>query len=165
MTKAQIFKAAHKMAKTFIGAYSACLSLALKTIYAAMKNAKTVQEMTPIVFKMRDDERNEAIKNTSSFKKYVSNMTNSLSNTLTGSEKQVSWAKKILNSKIENLAFQVANYWYNMELVKLGLESADLNQIYTNLDFKVRMSKNLAIIKSNNASYIIENRYTTLLND
>ena len=92
-------------------------------------------------------------------------MTNSLSNTLTGSEKQVSWAKKILNSKIENLAFQVANYWYNMELVKLGLESADLNQIYTNLDFKVRMSKNLAIIKSNNASYIIENRYTTLLND
>ena len=42
MTKKQIFTAAHKMAKTFIGAYSACLSLALKTIYAAMKNETTV---------------------------------------------------------------------------------------------------------------------------
>ena len=166
MTKKQIFTAAHKMAKTFIGAYSACLSLALKTIYAAMKNeTQTVQEMTAAIFKMRDDERNEAIKNTSSYKKYVSNMTKALSSSLNGSEKQVNWAKKILSSKIENLAFQVASYWYNMELVKLGLESADINGLYMNLDFKVRMNKNLSIVKSNNASYIIENRYTTLLND
>ena len=62
MTKAQIFKAAHKMAKTFIGAYSACLSLALKTIYAAMKNAKTVQEMTPIVLKCATTKETKQLK-------------------------------------------------------------------------------------------------------
>ncbi|MGL5383074.1 MAG: hypothetical protein ACRDCC_06310 [Culicoidibacterales bacterium] len=37
MTKSQLFKSAHKLAKTFVGSYQACFSLALKTLYAAFK--------------------------------------------------------------------------------------------------------------------------------
>lgn len=42
MTKSEIFKAAHKLAKTFEGDYQACFSLALKTVYANMESAKEV---------------------------------------------------------------------------------------------------------------------------
>ena len=42
MTQSQIFIAAHKLAKTFEGNYSACLSLALSQIYSDMKNVKEV---------------------------------------------------------------------------------------------------------------------------
>lgn len=42
MTKQQIFVAAHKLAKTFEGNYSACFSLALKTIYKEMNMTKEV---------------------------------------------------------------------------------------------------------------------------
>lgn len=37
MTKAEIFKAAHKLAKTFEGNYKACFALALKQVYATQK--------------------------------------------------------------------------------------------------------------------------------
>ena len=37
MTKQQIFKAAHALAKTFVGSYVACFALALKTVYAELK--------------------------------------------------------------------------------------------------------------------------------
>lgn len=40
MSKAQIFKLAHKLAKTFEGNYSACLSMALKEVYAKIKSLK-----------------------------------------------------------------------------------------------------------------------------
>jgi oligoendopeptidase F len=38
-TKSEIFKAAHKLAKTFIGNYAACFSLALTEIYSQLKNS------------------------------------------------------------------------------------------------------------------------------
>ncbi len=39
MTKKEIFKAAHKLAKDFIGHYAARLALALKAIYKSIKGA------------------------------------------------------------------------------------------------------------------------------
>lgn len=45
MTKSEIFKAAHKMAKTFVGAYVACFALALKSVYKSIKEkAKMITE-------------------------------------------------------------------------------------------------------------------------
>lgn len=38
MTRHEIFKAAHKLAKTFVGSYVACFKMALKAIYAQTKN-------------------------------------------------------------------------------------------------------------------------------
>lgn len=43
MTKSEIFKAAHKMAKTFVGSYVACFALALKSVYKSIKE----KVMTP----------------------------------------------------------------------------------------------------------------------
>ncbi|WP_239255453.1 hypothetical protein [Listeria ilorinensis] len=40
MTKKEIFTAAHKLAKEFEGNYSACFALALRTVYAEMKNSE-----------------------------------------------------------------------------------------------------------------------------
>ncbi|MBC2303357.1 hypothetical protein [Listeria booriae] len=40
MTKQEIFKAAHKLAKTFEGNYSACFALALRTVYAEAKTSR-----------------------------------------------------------------------------------------------------------------------------
>ena len=40
MSKSEIFKTAHKLAKTFEGNYSACLSMALKEVYAKIKSLK-----------------------------------------------------------------------------------------------------------------------------
>jgi len=40
MTNAQIFKAAHKLAKTFTGDYRACFSLALRDVYASLSTPK-----------------------------------------------------------------------------------------------------------------------------
>ncbi len=37
MTRSEIFKKAHKLAKSFVGNYLACFSLALKTIYKQAK--------------------------------------------------------------------------------------------------------------------------------
>jgi hypothetical protein len=37
LTKSEIFKAAHKLAKTFEGNYKACFALALKQVYATQK--------------------------------------------------------------------------------------------------------------------------------
>jgi len=39
MTKKEIFKAAHKLAKDFVGAYVARFALALKAIYKSIKGA------------------------------------------------------------------------------------------------------------------------------
>ena len=39
MNKQEIFKAAHEMARTFVGAYAARFALALKTIYKSIKRA------------------------------------------------------------------------------------------------------------------------------
>ena len=38
MTKSEIFKAAHKLAKTFIGNYKACFSLAIREVLSSLKN-------------------------------------------------------------------------------------------------------------------------------
>jgi len=51
MTKSQIFTAAHKMAKTFEGNYSACLSLALTQIYSDMKKKTTLVKALRIEYK------------------------------------------------------------------------------------------------------------------
>jgi len=40
MNKAQIFKLAHRLAKTFEGDYKACLSMALKEVYSKIKSLK-----------------------------------------------------------------------------------------------------------------------------
>lgn len=40
MTRSQIFTAAHKLAKTFVGNYSACFALALREVYASAKLPK-----------------------------------------------------------------------------------------------------------------------------
>jgi len=40
MTKSEIFKAAHKLAKTFEGNYRACFSLALREVLATSKETK-----------------------------------------------------------------------------------------------------------------------------
>ncbi|WP_239256708.1 hypothetical protein [Listeria ilorinensis] len=40
MTKKEIFVAAHKLAKTFEGNYGACFALALRTVYAELKNSE-----------------------------------------------------------------------------------------------------------------------------
>ena len=50
MTRSEIFKKAHKLAKSFVGNYAACFSLALKTIYKQakekmMKTAKQIAEL------------------------------------------------------------------------------------------------------------------------
>ena len=37
MTNSEIFKAAHKLAKTLVGNYAAKLSMALKSVYASLK--------------------------------------------------------------------------------------------------------------------------------
>ena len=42
MNKAMIFKAAHKLAKTFEGNYSACFSLALKEFYYDIQSSEFV---------------------------------------------------------------------------------------------------------------------------
>ena len=51
MTRSEIFIKAHKLAKTFVGAYVACFSLALKTIYkqAKVKTMKTAKEIAEIL--------------------------------------------------------------------------------------------------------------------
>ena len=46
MNKAIIMKAAHRVAKTFVGDYSACFALALKTIYAQIKSGHKLFEVT-----------------------------------------------------------------------------------------------------------------------
>lgn len=43
MTKAEIFKQAHKMAKSFEGNYRACFSLALKEIFLSLKGKKEMK--------------------------------------------------------------------------------------------------------------------------
>lgn len=42
MTKSEIFKTAHKLARTFEGDYQARFALALKEVYASLKTAKVV---------------------------------------------------------------------------------------------------------------------------
>lgn len=44
MTNAQIFTAAHKLAKKHTGDYSACLSLALKNVYAGLRKGEYKKE-------------------------------------------------------------------------------------------------------------------------
>ena len=45
MTRSEIFKAAHKLAKTFVGSYVACFALALKSVYKSIKEkAKMITE-------------------------------------------------------------------------------------------------------------------------
>lgn len=43
MTKSQIFKTAHQLAKTFTGNYSACLSLALSEVYESLNSTETIE--------------------------------------------------------------------------------------------------------------------------
>ena len=45
MNKSEIFKAAHALARTFEGNYSACFSLALKIIYRGESEMTTAQEL------------------------------------------------------------------------------------------------------------------------
>jgi hypothetical protein len=45
MTRSQIFTAAHKLAKTFTGDYSACFALALTEVYASLKAPKTTTKV------------------------------------------------------------------------------------------------------------------------
>lgn len=44
MNKSEIFKAAHKMAKTFVGSYVARFALALKSIYKSIKKEVIMTE-------------------------------------------------------------------------------------------------------------------------
>lgn len=60
MTKSMIFKAAHKLAKTFTGDYSARLSMALKLVWSEIKNPKVeVVAMTKTQAKNKEDARKE----------------------------------------------------------------------------------------------------------
>lgn len=47
MTRSEIFKAAHKLAKTFVGSYVACFALALKSVYKSIKEkvVKTAKQI------------------------------------------------------------------------------------------------------------------------
>lgn len=44
MNKSQIFRNAHRLAKSYVGNYSACFALALTEVYASMKEAKQTEE-------------------------------------------------------------------------------------------------------------------------
>ena len=64
MTKKEIFKAAHKMAKDFVGHYVARFALALKSVYQSLKGANTMRTSTEIkaeidAIKKRDAYYNE----------------------------------------------------------------------------------------------------------
>lgn len=69
MTNAQIFTAAHKLAKTFQGNYSACLSLALRNIYATLKSTAYSKNGN---FDISDEEKelNMGLSRTELFAKY-----------------------------------------------------------------------------------------------
>lgn len=47
MTASQIFKKAHKIAKTLIGNYSACMSYALKEVYREIKETRELLRKNP----------------------------------------------------------------------------------------------------------------------
>ena len=42
MNRSEIFKAAHKLAKTFVGSYVACFAMALKTVYQNIKGVAKI---------------------------------------------------------------------------------------------------------------------------
>ena len=64
MNQSEIFKAAHKMAKDFVGHYVARFALALKSVYQSLKGANTMRTSTEIkaeidAIKKRDAYYNE----------------------------------------------------------------------------------------------------------
>jgi len=52
MNKSNIMKAAHKLAKTFSGDYRACLSMALREVYKAIKSIVAKQQYEVAVAKV-----------------------------------------------------------------------------------------------------------------
>ena len=98
MTKQEIFKAAHKLAKTLQGNYSARLSFALKTIYSLT----TSYEVTATTAKALDLLGNDVRHNYTCNAKITKTVMKHVSMpALQGSEKQVSWAQKIRTELLE----------------------------------------------------------------
>lgn len=63
MSKSEIFTAAHKMAKTFEGHYSACFALALREIYASMKEEKEEPKEHKLYLPYSDHKERKRLKN------------------------------------------------------------------------------------------------------
>lgn len=53
MTKSNIMKAAHKLAKTFSGDYRACLALAMKEVYAVVRKLTAKKEYETAIAKVQ----------------------------------------------------------------------------------------------------------------
>ena len=98
MTKQQIFTAAHKLAKTLTGNYSARLSCALKTIYSLATSYEVTATTAKALDLLGDDVRHNYTCNakiTKTVMKHVSMPA------LQGSEKQIAWAEKIRTELLE----------------------------------------------------------------
>ncbi len=61
MNRSEVFKAAHKLAKTFVGSYVACFAMALKSIYRSVKMVEVKLSMSKtfcgkgVIFKLSGD--------------------------------------------------------------------------------------------------------------
>ena len=53
MTNSELFKLAHRLAKKYIGHYSACFALALKTIRNPVKKVNTIMKEVNVIKKNR----------------------------------------------------------------------------------------------------------------
>lgn len=103
MTRSQIFTAAHKLAKTYTGNYSACFALALTEVYASLKNVPTCKFPT---FKEygREDRAEKA-----------------LAAILEGGKfNGIVYAKNHQNGKVADLAVYVSGTCYALGRIQLG---------------------------------------------
>lgn len=99
----------------------------------------------PMIGTQERDAFEELIKSTDAYAKYISKLTEAQ---LSGSEKQVSWAKQIRDEKAETKAFEMV-----MTLIDSKISPA------LGIDFNKYANRVIAEFKVSNAAWWISNRF------
>lgn len=100
-----------------------------------------------------------AVRGTSTFKKFYSLNVGHFAQ-LSGSEKQIEWAKAIRLELAEKFAVQLCEYYYYKNAVEQRIESYNF---YDGIDIDARVNAAVKILKTKNAASIIDNRHYSLL--
>jgi hypothetical protein len=125
MSKSEIFKAAHKMAKSFEGHYSACFALALREIYASMKEEKAVCAISGLPF----DAKSKRQKNHPEVSLLMSNINRDREYNYRIVKNAVI-AKKGAFSSIEELKGFIKGYKEVFNLNNISAPCSEINDIY-----------------------------------